>query len=70
MSDIDRLGREARDTGNEALAAIYDDMVMYLATIKPEITGRNCRSKEHLAEIRGSIDAMRNMAFRCKARVA
>lgn len=70
MADLSRLEREARDEGDEVRAMIFADMGSYVAQIKPLITGEGCDSKTRLAELRGKMDSIRDIAFRSKVRAA
>ena len=70
MADIGRLYSDARDRGDEVMALVYDDILSYLAQIKPQITWRDYNSKEGVAELRGKIDAAARIANRCSLKVA
>ncbi len=70
MADIERLRQEAVEKGDEALSMVYDDMVSYLAQIKPQIIWREYNSKEGIAELKGKIDAVASVAARCSIKAA
>ena len=70
MADIDRLAEEAEDNGNEMLSLVLNDMALYIAQAKFEITGKEGRSKESLVKIRAQIDSVHDIALRCIARAA
>lgn len=70
MADIGRLYSDARDRGDKVMALVYDDILSYLAQIKPQITWRDYNSKEGVAELRGKIDAAARIANRCSLKVA
>lgn len=70
MADIDRLAEEAEDSGDETLSLVLNDMALYIAQAKFEITGKEGRSKESLVKIRAQIDSVHDIALRCVARAA
>ena len=70
MADIDRLAEKAEDGGDEMLSLVLNDMAMYIAQVKFEITGKEGCSKETLVKIRAQIDSVRDIAARCVARAA
>ena len=70
MADIDRLAEEAEDNGDEMLSLVLNDMALYIAQVKFEITGKEGRSKESLVKIRAQIDSVHDIALRCIARAA
>lgn len=70
MADIDRLAEEAEDNGDEMLSLVLNDMALYIAQAKFEITGKEGRSKESLVKIRAQIDSVHDIALRCIARAA
>lgn len=70
MADIDRLAEEAEDNGDEMLALVLNDVALYIAQAKFEITGKEGRNKEALTKIRAQIDSAHDIALRCVARAA
>lgn len=70
MADLDRLAEEAEESGDETLSLVLNDMALYIAQAKFEITGKEGRSKESLVKIRAQIDSVHDIALRCVARAA
>lgn len=70
MADLWRLKKKAAAEGDEVRSLIFDDMISLLARIKPQIVWPENDSKEKLAELKGRIDGVYEIATRCVKKAA
>lgn len=70
LGDLWRLKRKAEEGNDQISALIFEDMISAVAQIKPQIIWPENDSKEKLAELRGKIDGIVEIATRCADRAA
>ena len=70
LGDLWRLKRKAEEGNDQISALIFEDMISAVAQIKPQIIWPENDSKEKLAELRGKIDGIVEIATRCVDRAA
>lgn len=70
LGDLWHLKRKAEAENDTVRALIFDDMISMIAQIKPQIIWPENDSKEKLAELRGRIDGIIEIATRCVDRAA
>ena len=70
FGDLVRLRSAAQSDGDAALQAVYDDAIKQLMDAKLQITDGKHEDDVSLAEIRGKINAMRQLAKTCVSRAA
>lgn len=70
MGKVSRLHTEAQKKGDVISAAVYEDVLMQLALIKPRIIYEGHANTTKLAEIRGQIECLGHMAGSREVRAA
>lgn len=60
----------AEEDGNEALAMVYEDMLVQLALLKPTIVDEGNSNHEKLTQINGELNAIRSLCTRMQRRAA
>ncbi len=70
MGEVSNLLIDAKEKGDDVAAAVYEDVLMQLAYIKPTIIYRGHSNKTKLSEIRGQIECLKRLAHDRKAKAA
>ena len=70
MGETSRLLIAARDKGDAIAEAVYEDVLLQLALIRPSITYRENSKSSKLSEIRGQIECLERMVKSRKTKAA
>ena len=70
MADLWFMKKRAAGEGDELRVLIFDDAISLIAQIMPQIVWPENNSKEKLAELRGRIDGVSEIATRCVEKAA
>lgn len=70
MGKVSRLHTAAQEKGDVISAAVYEDVLMQLALVKPRIVYEGHSNKTKLSEIRGQIECLGRIAISRELRAA